>query len=603
MSLPGSIGTDLLIIGAGPAGASLAAFLSRYGLKGMMISAGPGTADTPRAHITNLSALDAFRDIDLADECYRLGHQGEHTRHYRWCETLAGEEYARLWSWGNDPKRKGDYERASPNPGILDLPQTVLEPMLVRFATNHGWRVQFNQELISFHERVDADGKHVIVALVKDRLRDVEYHITCRYLFGADGGRSVVASQLGLPFNKTPGEGTAWNVLVKSDIGHLMQSREGNLHWNLRLQRNDPWMVNTRMVKPWNEWLMAVLPKDPFTPAPEYSAEEWKDVWRDLVGDPDIEVEVLKISKWAVNEVCAEKYSNGRVLCLGDAVHRHPPTNGLGSNTCVGDAFNLAWKINLVMKGVADESLLETYSIERQPVAAEVVKITNVHLRHHVAVWQILGVMPPGPDWTLEKATAGLKIMEEDSEAGRQARTMFRDTFLSVEHETHALGLEMGQRYVSNAVVKHEGESEWQLEGKEKEDPILFYESSTYPGRRLPHMWLSTRSADKKISTHDLAGKGKFSLMTGIGGGRWKEAAKIIEQELELPINCFSIGLGQDWEDLYFDWSLKRGIEEDGAVLVRPDLFVAWRAPSCPTTLEEAKRELEKVFRTILGRP
>jgi 2-polyprenyl-6-methoxyphenol hydroxylase-like FAD-dependent oxidoreductase len=82
MSKTGAISTDILIVGAGPAGASLAAFLSHYGTTGLMISAAPGTADTPRAHITNLSALDAMRDLGLADECYRLGHQGQFASHF-----------------------------------------------------------------------------------------------------------------------------------------------------------------------------------------------------------------------------------------------------------------------------------------------------------------------------------------------------------------------------------------------------------------------------------------------------------------------------------------------------------------------------------------
>ncbi|KAK4498747.1 hypothetical protein PRZ48_009257 [Zasmidium cellare] len=255
-----SISTEILIVGAGPAGASLAAFLSSYGVTGLMISAAPGTADTPRAHITNLSALDALRDIGVADECYRLGHQGEYTMHYRWCkikfqsltsiwlmvsgETLAEQEYARIYSWGNDPKRltweqKGDYAAASPNPGVLDLPQTLLEPMLVRFATNKGFKVQFNTQFLSFNRRKT---DNLYLATVQDRLRDVEYEIVCKYLFGADGGRSLVASQLSLPMTIGNGGAIATNVHIRCDIEHLMKVRQGNLHWNLRLKRDDPWM-------------------------------------------------------------------------------------------------------------------------------------------------------------------------------------------------------------------------------------------------------------------------------------------------------------------------------------------------------------------------
>ena len=294
-----AIETDLLVVGAGPAGASLSCFLARYGLDGIMISLAPGTADTPRAHITNMSSLDAMRDIGLDRECYKLGSQGEQIRHYRWCETLAGEEYARLLSWGNQPERKGDYERASPCPGILDLPQTLLEPLLVGYATRHGFKVRFDTKFLSF-SRDTTSGK--IISAVKDRLRGCEYRIVSKYLFGADGGRSLVAEQLGVPMQVFAGGGTAHNVLVRADLSHLMKSRPGNLHWTLRMEQDDPWMMNARMVKPWFEWLMVFFPKTPFEVIEDLSAEQWKEKIRLGIGD-ETEIEILSVSKWTINEI------------------------------------------------------------------------------------------------------------------------------------------------------------------------------------------------------------------------------------------------------------------------------------------------------------
>ncbi|CAK4034850.1 2,4-dichlorophenol 6-monooxygenase [Lecanosticta acicola] len=587
----GEIDVDLLIIGAGPAGSSLAAFLANYGLEnstGLIISAAPGTADTPRAHLTNLSTLDAMRDLGVVDECYRLGRQGLHTKHYRWCETLAEEEYARIYSWGNDPARKGDYDAASPNPGLLDLPQSLLEPILVREATAQpggAFKILFNTQLVRFEKL--QDGRYR--AVVKDCLRVIEYGIICRFLFGADGGRSVVATQLqlpGLPTERKAAEGApAWNVLIRSDIGHLMQNREGNLHWNLRLKRDDGWMINTRMVKPWFEWLAVSLPKDPSQPGQQWTVEQWKDAWRDMVGDPTIPVEVLSTSKWNVNETCAERYSEDNVFCLGDAVHRHPPVNGLGSNTCVGDAFNLAWKVNLVLKGIASSSLLETYTLERQPVGADVVRMSNKHLRYHMVIWQIVGMQPPGKSF--EERTAGLNILKEESARGREKRKALQEMCLKLDHETHALGLEMGQKYFSPGIYDADEPESWTAPGKEAEDPILYYEPCTYPGRRLPHAWIGDNPPTKLTSMLDLAGKGKFTIFTGIGGSKWKQAATEVGKELGIHIKSFSIGAGQDFEDIYWTWAKRRGVEEDGVVLVRPDLFCAWRYQGCFDCQEE----------------
>lgn len=204
-------------------------------------------------------------------------------------ETLAEEEYARIYSWGNDPARAADYAAASPNPGLLDLSQELLEPILVRHATVRGFKVSFNTQLVSLRHS-SATKKYTVV--VKDLLLNSEYTVICQYLFGADGGRSIVARDLGLPMNIQSGGGTAWNVLIRSDIKHIMEGKEGNLHWNLRLKRDDPFMVNTRMIKPYYEWICVAMPKDPSVKSEIWSEEKWKAVWRDLVGEPDIDVEV-----------------------------------------------------------------------------------------------------------------------------------------------------------------------------------------------------------------------------------------------------------------------------------------------------------------------
>ena len=122
-SAPSYIETDLLIIGAGPAGASLACFLASHGLTGIMISGAPGTSDTPRAHITNMAALECLRDIGLEEECLKVATPHEYLEHTRWCHSMTGEEWARIHSWGHDPERHGDYHKASPCQHV-DLPQT-----------------------------------------------------------------------------------------------------------------------------------------------------------------------------------------------------------------------------------------------------------------------------------------------------------------------------------------------------------------------------------------------------------------------------------------------------------------------------------------------
>lgn len=101
-----TIETDVLVVGTGPAGASLAAFLASHGVRGLVIGATSSTAKTPRAHYTNMAAIECLRDIGLEEECIKAGTPGEHYLYWRWCHSLAGEEYARAYGFGNDPIRK-----------------------------------------------------------------------------------------------------------------------------------------------------------------------------------------------------------------------------------------------------------------------------------------------------------------------------------------------------------------------------------------------------------------------------------------------------------------------------------------------------------------
>lgn len=273
--------------------------------------------------------------------------------HTRWGYSMAGEEYARLYSWGNGRTLDAKYAEASPCEPV-DLPQTLLEPILIRKATTSGFVCRFNTEFLSFEDCREQGYVHVVV---RDLIFNTTYTIRCRYLFGADGARSRIIRQLELPMTKKPGGGLAWNVLVKADLGRLVEFRKGNLHWCYQHDVEHPdfaWIGFPRMVKPWNEWVFIMFPTFGYKldDANPPTREQWTKRIGQMIGDDSIPFEILDVSKWLINDVVADTYSKGHVFCLGDAVHRHPPSNGLGSNTCVQDAYNLAWKISYVMKGL-----------------------------------------------------------------------------------------------------------------------------------------------------------------------------------------------------------------------------------------------------------
>lgn len=216
----------------------------------------------------------------------------------------------------------------------------------------------------------------------------------------------------------------------------------------------------------------------------------------------------------------------------------------------------------------------------------------NASLRNHGKIWGILGNLEP----TVAARTEAFNVLKEDSDRGRERRQALQDALQLLDREEHGLGIEMNQRYDSTAVYKSD-----QKENPPSfiTDPLEHYHPTTYPGARLPHVWLSRTVPSKPISTIDLAGKGRFALFTGIGGSAWRSATEKLSSDLGIPITTYSIGFRQEYEDRYMDWAKIRGVGESGCVLVRPDFFVAWRSQQWE---QDSAEKLNSVIRSILSR-
>lgn len=215
----------------------------------------------------------------------------------------------------------------------------------------------------------------------------------------------------------------------------------------------------------------------------------------------------------------------------------------------------------------------------------------NASLRNHGKIWAILGNLEP----TVAARTESFDVLKEDSDAGRERRQALQDALQLLDREEHGLGIEMNQRYDSTAVYKSDQKD---MPPLFTTDPLEHYHPTTFPGARLPHVWLSRTIPSKPISTIDLAGKGRFALFTGIGGQAWRTTTAKLSSDLGIPITTYSIGFRQEYEDRYMDWVKMRGVGESGCVLVRPDYFVAWRSQQWE---QHSAEKLEKVLRSILS--
>lgn len=582
------ITTDILIIGTGPAGAATAALLSSYGIENMAVNRYRWLANTPRAHITNQRTMEVLRDLgrEVEDEAYMHATEQDLMGENVFCESLAGEEIGRMKSWGKHPLSRAEHLLSSPC-HMNDLPQTYMEPLLFKTACSRGTQGRMSTEYLS-HEQ-DTDG---VTSTLRDRLSGREFQVRSKYLVGADGGNSLVAEQAGLPFEGKMGVGGSMNILFRADLSKYVAHRPSVLYWIMQpgADVGGIGMGLVRMVRPWNEWLI-VWGYDINEPVPEVDAEFATGVARQLVGDPALEIELLSANTWTVNNMYATHMQKGRVFIIGDAAHRHPPSNGLGSNTSIQDAFNLAWKLSAVIKGQAGPALLDSYSEERAPVAKQIVTRANQSIAEFGPIFEALG-MTSGTD--IDRINASMQARTGTSPEAERQRAAIRKAIEFKKYEFDAHGVEMNQRYRSCAVV-----ADGQMEPAFELDAELHYQPTTWPGARLPHVWVFDHDTGDRISTLDLCGQGKFALFTGIGGEAWIEAAEQAAAELGIGIRCHVIGPRQTYVDHVGDWARASEVSDSGCILVRPDQHVAWRIEDMA---DSPKSEIGRALASVLAR-
>jgi 2,4-dichlorophenol 6-monooxygenase len=577
------IETDVLIVGSGPAGSSAGLALSTFGIPNMIVTKYGWLANTPRAHLNNQRTMEILRDLGVEPEVIAKASPQDILGNAVFCTSLAGEELGRLRMFGTEPRRRADHTLASPC-SMCDLPQNLLEPIILGAAAERGTKVRFLSEYLS--SRQDAGG---VTAEVKDRVSNQTYQIRAKYLLGADGANSKVAEDAGLPLEGKMGVAGSMNIVFHCDLTQYVSYRPSVLYWVLQPGSDvgGVGMGVIRMVRPWKEWL-AIWGYDINAGAPQLTDQAAEAIVRNLIGDQHVPIQIRSCSLWTVNDMYATRYSTGRVFCMGDAVHRHPPMNGLGSNTSIQDAYNLAWKLALVLKGKANPGLLDTYNEERVPIGQQIVKRANKSIGETGAIFEVLGLQPGSEVAQMWRNMEARKNATPEAAAQREN---LRKAILQKNYEFNTHGVELNQRYRSAAVV-----SDGTPEPPFERDAELYFHPTTWPGARLPHVWL--QKDGRQISTLDIAGKGRFVVLTGIGGERWIEAARKASSTHEIAIEAFVIGPGRDFTDLYGEWAEAREIGESGCLLVRPDAHVGWRAAEAG----DEQNRLSAAVARMLGR-
>ena len=531
----------VLISGGGPVGLTASLLLSRLGVRSLLVERHSSTAITPKARGINARTMEVYRQCGIDAAIREAGLQEGRMGLIVWTESLAGTEIERRVPGRATAKNMA----VTPVTNCL-CAQDDLEPVIRQFAESAGpGELRFNTELTSFSQKPGGG----VTGILADRTTGAETPFSARYLIACEGAQSRVRRALGVNMVGEEKVYDSVNILFHAELTQWVEHRPAALYF----VEQDDLRATFLTINGRDRWGFLIHgPKQYGWKPQDFTPEFCAGLIRKGAGIPDLAVTVLGISPWEASAIVSDRYRVGDVFLAGDAAHEMPPTGGFGLNTGVQDVHNLTWKISAVLRGKADDALLDSYHAERQPLGSLIT----------------------------ENALANAMSMGRNA---RQSKVLPRQQFLNEQ------GLIFGASYQSTAVVP-DGTPPVAVD-----DPITDYVPSARPGSRAPHVWLLRDN--KPISTIDLFGP-HFVLLAGRNGDAWRNAAVGIGIS-EPPLVAYVVGENSAISDPDGNWHDVYGVDTDGAVLVRPDGHVAWRSRNGGSNPESA---LRAVIESLLGR-
>ena len=525
----------VLIIGGGPVGLTASILLSQAGVRSLLVERHPGTAIHPKARGINARSMEMYRQCGVETAIRQAGLPPERAGFIVWARTLAGEEIERRVPWRSGPQSTA----VSPVRNCL-CAQDDLEPVLRVFAERQpGARLRFSTEVMACEQDDTA-----ITATLVDRASGTQERVRAQYAIAADGAQSTIRQQLGVPMLGQENVYDSVNILLNADLRPWTADRPAALYF-IEHPKMRGTFLTINGIDRWG-FLVNSLAAYGYT-ASDFTPERSAELVRTAAGVADLDVKILGVVPWTASARVAERYRTGRIFLAGDAAHEMPPTGGFGMNTGVQDVHNLAWNLACVLRGAASQRLLDTYHDERQPLGQT---ITQQSLNNAISMGRL----------NRAAGTAGA-----------------RPEYLNEQ------GMIFGAQYESSAVVP-DGTAPTAVA-----NPITDYVPSARPGGRAPHVWLER--GGQRLSTIDLI-RNDFVLLTAPAGKAWYAAAQ------PLGLRTISIGDGElansdgQWLETY-------GLDETGAVLVRPDGYVGWRSRGMTA---DPSATLGEAMTSIMGR-
>jgi 2,4-dichlorophenol 6-monooxygenase len=366
-------------------------------------------------------------------------------------------------------------------------------------------------------------------------------------------------------------------IHFEADLRHLVRDRPAILYWTV-----DPECSGVFVAHAIDHTWVFMHPYDPDAESVDtYTEAHCAAIVQRAIGRDDVAFVIRDRSPWTMTAQVAASYRSGRVFLVGDAAHRFPPTGGMGMNTGIQDAHNLAWKLRAVRDSRAGAALLDTYESERRPIAQTNSEQSMMNALKMFEIFDALGV---GTDLSADRVAARARMHATLADPAGRAR--IATAFQNQRDHFDMFGLQLGFAYEEGALV---------ADGTPKpavENVVRDYVATGRPGARVPHAWIERGGA--RLSMLDLLQYDRFTLLAGADGAAWADAVRSLDHP---GVSC--LVAGRDFTDRESTWAGRAGIGRDGALLIRPDQHVGWRAP---TTVANPAGQLSAALATILAR-
>lgn len=477
--------TDALIVGAGPVGLSMAVFLKKQGLSVRIVERREGPQRAPAAHVLNCRTFEIWRQCGLDVDRIRAAAQSpEDAGRVYWVDKLGGNVFGSL-----QYEQQGDDQLENTPTPLRNLSQHILEPMLLEEAQGAGIAVEYGVEWTP------------------------ELSSDATWFIGCDGASSAVRRSVGIEMIGPDNLQRFHMIHFRADLSSMTLDARGVLYWLC-----DP-SIDGTLISHGNggEWVYMTAAHDEVQRLDEADAIQRV---ANTFAQPETAIEILTISSWTMTSQIASSYRSGNMFLVGDSAHRFPPSGGMGLNSGVADAHNLAWKIGAVHRGECDSSILATYEPERRPIAE---RNAQASLENAFRMIEVFEALPTGD-------------AEKISEAISHQATHF-----------DMLGLQIGYRY-------RLADEDPELEPL-TDEVIRTYSSRAQVGKRLSHGWLIKDG--RTISSLDLVPVDRFVT---IGGPE--------------TITSVDIQVGRNVEDPKNWWVNALDLAPNAILTVRPDQHI-----------------------------